>query len=156
MPSASEGRDRQLPSPTFAGEQVRVWNDPRRRRGTHLTVDVGQRAVHVARGDYHDRAQLLVHCADYRIGLVGLRGGRKASSPHSFDACGTILVMPLNDDQDDDFPDYRDCRSTVVDAIRYVTSGQSLEEAADEALHRLRDLGVPIPEWVPRLPEDQS
>jgi hypothetical protein len=55
--------------------------------------------------------------------------------------------------EQDDFPDYRDCHATVVDAIRYVTTGQSLEDAADEALTRLRTLGLPIPPWVPPSPE---
>lgn len=43
-------------------------------------------------------------------------------------------------------PTYEDLRSIVVDAIRYVTTGQDLEEAADEALTRLRKAGLAIPE----------
>lgn len=41
--------------------------------------------------------------------------------------------------------EYGDLHATVVDAIRYVTAGQSLEEAADEVLQRLREQGLPIP-----------
>lgn len=41
---------------------------------------------------------------------------------------------------------YGDLHATVVDAIRYVTVGQSIEEAADEVLQRLRDAGLPIPD----------
>jgi hypothetical protein len=40
--------------------------------------------------------------------------------------------------------DYGDLHATVVDAIRYITAGQSIEEAADEALQRLREVGLPI------------
>ncbi len=42
--------------------------------------------------------------------------------------------------------DYGDLHATVVDAIRHVTAGQSIEEAADEVLQRLRDAGLPIPD----------
>ncbi len=42
-------------------------------------------------------------------------------------------------------PGYGDLHATVVDAIRYVTAGQSLEEAADEVLQRLREAGLSIP-----------
>ena len=41
---------------------------------------------------------------------------------------------------------YGDLHATVVDAIRYVTAGQSIEEAADEVLQRLREAGLPIPD----------
>jgi len=41
---------------------------------------------------------------------------------------------------------YGDLHTTVVDAIRYVTAGQSIEEAADEVLQRLRKAGLPIPD----------
>ncbi len=41
---------------------------------------------------------------------------------------------------------YGDLHATVVDAIRYFTAGQSIEEAADEVLQRLREAGLPIPD----------
>jgi hypothetical protein len=41
---------------------------------------------------------------------------------------------------------YGDLHATVVDAIRFVTAGQSIEEAADEILQRLREAGLPIPD----------
>jgi hypothetical protein len=41
---------------------------------------------------------------------------------------------------------YGDLYARVVDAIRYVTAGQSIEEAAAEVLQRLRDAGLPIPD----------
>ncbi len=36
-------------------------------------------------------------------------------------------------------------RATVVDVSRYITAGQSIEEAADEVLQWLREAGLPIP-----------
>lgn len=47
---------------------------------------------------------------------------------------------------DTNAPTYEDLRAIVVDSIRYVTAGQDLEVAADEALTRLRDAGLAIPE----------
>jgi hypothetical protein len=41
---------------------------------------------------------------------------------------------------------YGDLHATVVDAIRYITAGQSIAEAADEVLQRLRAAGLPIPD----------
>ena len=40
---------------------------------------------------------------------------------------------------------YEDLRAVVVDAIRYLPSGQQIEQAADEVLVRLRGAGLPIP-----------
>jgi len=45
----------------------------------------------------------------------------------------------------DDAETYRGLHAHVVDAIRYVTAGQSIEDAAHEALQRLRDAGLAIP-----------
>ena len=40
---------------------------------------------------------------------------------------------------------YSDLHATVVDAIRYITAGQSLEEAADEVLQRATGNGSTDP-----------
>ena len=44
---------------------------------------------------------------------------------------------------------YENLRATVVDAIRYITAGQPIEQAADEVLVRLRGAGLPIPSPSP-------
>ena len=55
--------------------------------------------------------------------------------------------MPLmGPSSEESAADYEDLHATVVDAIRYVTAGQSIEDAADEVLQRLRDTGLPIPD----------
>lgn len=50
-----------------------------------------------------------------------------------------------------DGPDYEGLHATLVDAIRYVTAGQSLDAAAHEGLLRLRAAGLAVP---PRPPDD--
>ncbi len=58
--------------------------------------------------------------------------------------CGT---MPFKEPSSEErAAGYGDLHATVIDAIRYVTAGQSIEEAADEVLQRLRDAGLPIPD----------
>lgn len=42
-------------------------------------------------------------------------------------------------------PSYTDLHATVVDAIRYVSAGQPIEEAAHETLIRLRGAGLDVP-----------
>lgn len=58
--------------------------------------------------------------------------------------CGTMSLMGPSSEEG--AAGYGDLHATVVDAIRYVTAGQSIEEAADEVLQRLRDAGLPIPD----------
>lgn len=57
--------------------------------------------------------------------------------------CGTMVAMNLGDESKAE--DYEGLHATVVDAIRYVSSGQPPEEAAHEVLQRLRDAGLAIP-----------
>jgi hypothetical protein len=52
-------------------------------------------------------------------------------------------MTPSSEERD---ADYGDLHVTTVDAIRYVPAGQSIEEAADEFLQRLREAGPPIPD----------
>ncbi len=54
-------------------------------------------------------------------------------------------MAPMGSSSEEESADYGDLHAIVVDAIRYVTAGQSLEEAADEVLQRLRGTGLPIP-----------
>ena len=57
---------------------------------------------------------------------------------------GTMSLMGPSSEEE--AADYGDLHATVVDAIRYVTAGQSIEEAADEVLQRLREAGLTIPD----------
>ncbi|MDR6969750.1 hypothetical protein [Leifsonia shinshuensis] len=41
---------------------------------------------------------------------------------------------------------YEALHGAVVDALKYMSVGQSAEEAADEVLARLRTAGLPIPD----------
>ena len=79
-----------------------------------------------------------------RSGL-GLRdcwpSGRQVPAPLP---CG---IMPLmGPSSDEGAAGYGDLHATVVDATRYFTAGQSIEEAAGEVLLRLRETGLPIPD----------
>ena len=49
----------------------------------------------------------------------------------------------------DEVATYENLRAVIVDAIRYVTTGQPIEQAADEVLTRLRGAGLPIPPPTP-------
>jgi hypothetical protein len=40
---------------------------------------------------------------------------------------------------------YEHLHAIVVDGSRYITAGQSVDDAANEVLQRLRDAGLPIP-----------
>lgn len=70
---------------------------------------------------------------------------RAALTPRTIEEspCGNIFCMGLSNE--DEAITYRELRAIVVDAIRYVTAGQPIEVAADEALQRLRDAGLPMP-----------
>ena len=52
-------------------------------------------------------------------------------------------MTPSSEERD---ADYGDLHVTTVDAIRYVPTGQSIEEPADEVLQGLREAGPPIPD----------
>lgn len=78
-------------------------------------------------------------------GLDRLRGRHPRQV--SYDDEVTRRAGPVNG------PDYDGVHAALVDAIKYVPSGQSPEAAAHEALVRLRSLGLPVP---PRPPDDPS
>ena len=75
----------------------------------------------------------------------GMRDGWQSGPPVPAPLlCGTMRLMGPS--SEGGAAGYNDLHATVIDAIRYVTAGQSIEEAADEVLQWLRDAGLPIPD----------